>query len=80
MSAQHRAKIDMIDDHLHQYGSISSWQAIQLYRVTRLAAVIHDLKHRRGRHITSTSSRTEDGTMFTIYHIIIQPQQTRLGL
>lgn len=33
-----------IENHLKQFKSITSWQAIELYGVTRLAAVIFELK------------------------------------
>lgn len=37
-------KIQAIKDHLVVNGSITSWQAIQLYGETRLSAVIHVLR------------------------------------
>lgn len=38
--------------HLQKYGSITSWEAIQLYRATRLSAIIFNLI-RRNYHIVS---------------------------
>ena len=32
-------------DHLKRHGSISTWEAIQLYGVTRLSAAIWTLRH-----------------------------------
>lgn len=53
---------DVIRKHLVSYGSITSWEAIQHYRVTRLAAVISLLK-KDGLEIDSTPQFEEgDGT------------------
>ena len=38
------AKIEKIRKHLLKKKNITSWEAITLYRVTRLAAVIHKLR------------------------------------
>jgi len=37
-------KTNQVRNHLIKHGSITSWKAIQSYRVTRLAAVIFNLK------------------------------------
>lgn len=34
---------DKVLKHVEQYGSIDSWTAIQLYDITRLAAVVHEI-------------------------------------
>lgn len=39
-------KTQAIKDHLVSNGSITSWQAIQMYGETRLSAVIHVLRER----------------------------------
>ena len=31
--------------HLKEFGSITSWEAIQQYGATRLSAIIYDLRH-----------------------------------
>ena len=51
--------------HLQEQGSITSWDAIQLYRVTRLAAVILNLKQ-EGYQIQSVNE-SKDGTHWTRY-------------
>lgn len=43
---------DAILWHLQNYGSITSWQAIKNYGVTRLAAIVSELK-KRGHNIDS---------------------------
>lgn len=42
--------------HLEKKKSITSWDAINLYGITRLAAVIHDLRS-EGKLIHSTTER-----------------------
>lgn len=37
-------KTNKIKEHLQNYGSITSWEAIQLYKATRLSAVIFNLR------------------------------------
>lgn len=51
-------KINKVKSHLQSMGSITSWQAISLYRATRLSAIIFSLR-KNGWNITSV--RMEDG-------------------
>lgn len=39
-----RSQVDMVYEHLKTYGSITTWEAIKEYGVTRLSAVIYILK------------------------------------
>lgn len=55
MSAQNTQKA-MILKHLQQFGSITSWEAIEFYGVTRLSAIIHLLR-REGHKITSRNEK-----------------------
>ena len=50
-------KVKQVLEHLRQYGTITSWQAIQQYGATRLAAIICDLR-KRGYDI-KTETRVE---------------------
>jgi len=43
----------VILQHLMQHGSITSFEAIQLYGVTRLSAIIYTLRHKRGFNIAT---------------------------
>ncbi len=47
------SQYDVIHNHLKSKGAITSLQAIKMYGITRLAAVIYDLKKRRGLNISS---------------------------
>lgn len=53
------SKIDIIAIHLFEIGSITSWEAIKKYRVTRLAAVIKALKD-KGFPISDAWETNED--------------------
>lgn len=46
------SQVKLIADHLVKYGSISTWEAIELYHCTRLPARISDLR-KKGWPITS---------------------------
>lgn len=39
-------KVELVLKHLKRYGSITSWRAIQSYRVTRLSSIIFNLKRK----------------------------------
>lgn len=56
--------------HLLQQGHITSWDAIRLYRATRLAAIIHNLKKRDGFIIKSEICYTRDGDRYAKYSYI----------
>ena len=58
-----------IFDHLKIFGSISTWQAIQEYHVTRLGAHIHQLKQ-EGHAITPT--RETDGKNWWVRYTLVQ--------
>lgn len=51
-----------------QKKSITSWDAIQLYGITRLAAVICDLKD--AGHIITKQMESADGKRWARYHLI----------
>lgn len=46
-------KTKAILNHLLEYGNITSWEAIQQYGVTRLSAIIFNLRHKYGMDIIS---------------------------
>ena len=43
----------MVLKHLQEHGSITSYEAIQLYGATRLSAIIFELRHRDGFDIVT---------------------------
>lgn len=52
---------DLVLSHLKRHKSITSWEAIQLFRITRLASVIHLLKA-DGYNIFTTKEHNENKT------------------
>ena len=46
-------------EHLQQYGTITSWQAIQTYGATRLASIICNLR-KRGYEIDTVMIKDKD--------------------
>ena len=46
-------------EYLEKHGSITSWEAIQHFRCTRLSGRIYDLR-KRGHNITSTTEESVD--------------------
>ena len=48
--------------HLQEHGSITSWDAIRLYRATRLSSIIHNLK-KEGYIIWSEKCNDKDTKM-----------------
>lgn len=58
--------------HLEDFGSITTWEAIQEYGITRLSAMIHLLR-KQGHNIESenvtTKNRYGNSTTFSKYYI-----------
>lgn len=49
-----------VKKHLIEKGSITSWEAIQLYNATRLSAIIYNLRHNEGMTITGDDVKSKD--------------------
>ena len=47
MKEKFETKIKQVEAHLHEHGSITSWQAIQKYQATRLRGIIFVLRENR---------------------------------
>ena len=52
-------KTKQVLNHLNQYGTITSWQAIQQYGATRLSAIIFNLK-KQGYNIHTITMEDTD--------------------
>lgn len=61
-----QTKTDMIKTHLRVKGVITSWDAITLYRATRLSAVIYNLRD-NGWKIRTDMQETSDGVRYANY-------------
>lgn len=53
MESVKKTQLENVRTHLKRYGSITSWKAIQLYRITRLSEYIRVLRHENNMNIFS---------------------------
>lgn len=53
-----KSQVDMVYEHLKAYGSITTWEAIKEYGVTRLSAVIYILRKEGYKIISETETTT----------------------
>ena len=65
-----KSQLNEIKQHLLWYDTITSWEAIQKYRITRLSAIIHTLRHEEGMHISSSNKMAENGKNYAEYKLI----------
>ena len=64
---------NIILDHLKEHKFITTWEAIQKYRITRLSARIYELRERGHNIITKNIS--ENGKRFAEYSLIKLKEQ-----
>ena len=69
-----KSQLNEIKEHLLWYDTITSWEAIEKYRITRLSAIIHTLRHEEGMNITSTDKRKENGKNWVEYKLVREEQ------
>lgn len=53
-------KHQLVKRHLQEFGSITSWDAIEKYGATRLSAIIYDLRYRDGMNIDTMMIEATD--------------------
>lgn len=63
-------KTRKILQHLIDKGSISSLEAFELYRATRLSAIIFVLKNTYGIEIETVDMNAKDGTRYAQYRLV----------
>lgn len=63
-----QSKKAQILNHLKTYGSITSWEAIEKYHATRLAAIIKELRNEGYNIVTTMQSNGE--TRYALYTLI----------
>lgn len=61
-------KLEQVMNHLKKHKAITSWEAIQRYRATRLADMIYVLKNRGWKFNTVTVKK--DGCSYARYVLI----------
>ena len=64
---------NQILNHLKKHKFITSWEAIQEYRITRLSARIYELREKG--HQIITKNITENGKRFAEYSLIKLKEQ-----
>jgi hypothetical protein len=59
-----------VHDHLKKHGKITAWDAIRLYRITRLAEYIRQLRS-EGNYIETQRlpNSGETGGTYAVYHL-----------
>lgn len=63
---------DIIKEHLEKYGSITSWEAITRYHITRISAIILMLRKEGMNILTQMSESTGGrGNTYAIYTLIL---------
>ncbi len=62
------SKTDLIKEHLEKHKKITSWEAIKLYRATRLSGIIYNLR-KRGVNIHSTEHKGD----YAVYTLVEEP-------
>ena len=65
-----KSQLKQIKEHLQWYDTITSWEAIQKYHITRLSAIIHTLRHEEGMNISSSNKMAENGKKYAEYKLI----------
>lgn len=60
------SKSKMVANHLVSVGSITSWEAINKFRATRLSSIIYNLK--KSGFIITTTNETNGKATFARYH------------
>ena len=63
-----KTKTSQVLNHLKKHKKITSWQAIELYRCTRLSAVIFNLKA-YGYEIHTEIKWNKDNVRYAVYHL-----------
>ena len=64
------SKVKKVLQHLLMYGSITSWDAIKLYKATRLSAIIFELKKNKRCKIKSERITDKKGVNWVRYKLI----------
>jgi len=66
-------KTEKVKNHLINNGKITSWEAIQLYRATRLSAIIYNLKNYHNMNIQTITKQgiSEDGDKYPFAEYVL---------
>tara|TARA_Y100001963_G_C6704094_1_gene411010 strand:+ start:219 stop:470 length:252 start_codon:yes stop_codon:yes gene_type:complete len=75
-----KSQLKQIKSHLEWYDTITSWEAIQKYHITRLSAIIYTLRHEVGMNISSSDKRAENGKNWVEYKLIRESDEGQFNL
>ena len=73
-----KSQKDMILIHLQMYGTITSWEAIEKFRATRLSGIIFNLKEEG--HNISSKTENRDGKHWAVYTLHQENKQGQFEL
>tara|TARA_Y100001938_G_scaffold151183_1_gene247025 strand:+ start:3444 stop:3683 length:240 start_codon:yes stop_codon:yes gene_type:complete len=68
--AKKKSKKDLILIHLQMHSTITSWEAIQKFKATRLSAIIFNLKQEGHNIITIDRYNKETGSNYAEYKLL----------
>lgn len=69
MGTKKPTKYDQVRVHLLMGNSISSIEAFNRFKVTRLSAIIHTMKHRDHIEVDSATETSADGARYSRYWV-----------
>ena len=75
-----KSQLKQIKSHLEWYDTITSWEAIQKYHITRISAIIHTLRHEVRMNISSSDKRAENGKNWVEYKLIRESDEGQFNL
>ena len=65
----HETQLAQVRKHLKKYKSITSWTAIEKYRITRLSEYIRILRADESLPISMTWKQTKEGKRYGLYKL-----------
>ena len=68
-----KTKAEKVKEHLIWHREITSWDAIKMFKATRLSAIIFNLR-KKGYDIASIDTKGNDGVHFSTYKLISEPK------
>ena len=71
-------KSSKVLNHLKKHRSITSWEAITLYKATRLSAIIFNLKEKGYEFKTVREENEETGTHYARYFLVGSPSNPKI--
>ena len=59
---------EQVLQHMRERGGITSMEAFELYKITRLSGRIHDLRQ-QGYKITTDKEKARNGAIYAVYRL-----------